>query len=237
MSTSPQGSPDRREFLTHIAAAAVVMAGTACAPPLATASGQPGRMDAPARGQQPFDDSWARRVAAAKHRAVFDSPGVDDGLAFLHATFFREGFREQLGTSDDDVIPVVVLRHAGTALAFNDAIWEKYAVGERAKVKDPKTGKDALRNPFIRVEKDDKDAIVPQDASIQGLLGSGVVLLACNKAAMNYAGQMAKKHNLDAETVRNEIRNGIVPGILLQPSGIYATLRAQDVGCTFIKST
>ena len=102
--------------------AAAVMAGTACATPLAAS---PLTGGAPAKGTvrtASFDDSWTRRVAAARHKAVFDSPGVDDGLALVHATFFMQGYKEQLGVGDSDVIPVVVLRRAGTALAFNDAI-------------------------------------------------------------------------------------------------------------------
>jgi hypothetical protein len=236
VSAPKKPTPDRREFITHVATAAAVMAGTACAAPLSAASVQGSSSLGSARSA-PFDDSWTRRVSAAKHKAVFDSPGIDDGLALTHATFFMQGFREQLGVGDADVVPVVVLRHFGTALALNDALWEKYALGERYKVKDPATGKDALRNPFLHVTKDDKDALVSPEASLEGLLASGAVLLVCNKAAMRFAGQMAQKANRDPDEVRAEIRAGIVPGMLLQPSGIYAALRAQDVGCSFIKST
>lgn len=233
MSAPKNPTPDRRDFLAHVATAAAVMAGTACAAPLAAASLSAGS----GLRAAPFDDSWTRRVAAAKHKAVFDSPGVDDGLALLHATFFMQGYKEQLGVGDTDVVPVIVLRHAGTALAFNDAIWEKYGFGERAAVKDAATGKFSLSNPFVRIATDAKDPLVPPEASIERLLASGAVILACNKAAMRQAGIQAKKLNRDAEEVRAEFRAGVVPGVLLQPSGIYATLRAQDVGCSFIKST
>ena len=144
---------------------------------------------------------------------------------------------EQFGIGDADVVPVVILRHQGTIIALNDAMWEKYTLGERYKVKDPATGKDALRNPFIHVDKEDTKALVSPEASLEGLRASGAVLLACNKAAMRFAGQMATKFNRDAEEVKAEIRANVVPGVMLQPSGIYAVLRAQDVGCAFIKST
>jgi hypothetical protein len=229
-------SSHRREFLAHVATAAAVMAGTACAAPL-SAAGLQAASSGGAPRTPPFDDNWTRRVTAAKHKAVFDSPGIDDGLALSHATFFMQGYREQLGIGGADVVPVVVLRHFGTVIAMNDLLWEKYALGERMKVKDPITGKDAVRNPFLHVSKDDKDPLVSPEASLEGLVASGAVLLACNKAAMRYAGQMAQKFNRDPEEVRAEVRAGIVPGVMLQPSGIYATLRAQDAGCAFIKST
>ncbi len=235
MSAPKNPSPDRREFLTHVATAAALVAGAACAAPLAAES-LPASRSRPSKGA-PFDDSWTRRVAAAKHRAVMDSPGIEDGLALMHATYFMQGFREQLDVGASDILAVVVLRHQGTVIALTDSLWERYAIGERYKVKDPATGKDALRNPFLRVSKDDTNALVPPEASLEGLLASGAVLLACNKAAMRLAGQVAQKYNRNADEVRAEFRDGIVPGVLLQPSGIYATLRAQEVGCAFIKST
>ena len=235
MSVPKNPGSHRRDFLAQVATAAVVMAGTACAAPLSAAAGHA----TPARssGTAPFDDSWSLRVKAAAHRAVFDSPGIEDGLALTHATFFMQGYQEQFGAGDGAVVPVVVMRHQGTPMALGDALWEKYALGERTKVKDPRTGKEALRNPFIHVEKDDRRALVSQAASLEGLHASGVILLACNKAAMRIAGEVAQKFGKDADEVRAEFRNGLAPGVLLQPSGIYAVLRAQDVGCAFIKST
>ena len=177
----------------------------------------------------------AARVAA-KHRAVLDSPDINDGLALVHATFYRQGYHEQLGLDGNDVIPVVVFRHLSTAMAFNDALWAKYALGERSKMVDPTTGKDALRNPFFRVGKDEKNALVPADASIEALLASGVVILVCNKATMRLAGQVAQKFGRPVEEFVRSSGGGRT-GNLVQPSGVYAVLRAQDVGCAFLKST
>lgn len=234
-STPASAGGDRREFLTHVAVAAAAMATTACAAPVAAAG-----LASPTSGASrsaPFDDTWTRRVAAARHKAVFDSPEVGDGLALTHATFYMQGYREQHNLGGSDVVPVVVLRHFGTVVALNDSIWEKYALGERYKIKDPATGKDALRNPFLRVGKDEKNAFVSPEASVEGLVASGAVLLACNKAAMRFAGMMAEKFKRDVEEVRAEFRAGVIPGVQLQPSGIYATMRAQDMGASFIKST
>jgi len=222
---------DRREFITQVVTAAAVVAGAGCAAPLAAASSGSVSQGAP------FDDSWTQRVSAAKRRAVLDAPDIADGLALVHATFYRQGYHDQFGLGENDVIPVVVFRHLSPVMAFNDALWSKYALGERSKVVDPATGKDALRNPFIRVGKDEKNPIVPPDASIEALLASGVVMLVCNKAAMRLAGQVAQKFGKTVEDVRAEFRAAVVPGILLQPSGVYAVLRAQDVGCAFLKST
>ncbi len=225
-SSNDSGSP-RRDFLAQLATAGAVITGVTLAP-LA-------RAEAQAASTAPFDDSWTRRVTAAKYKAVFDSPGVEDGLALVHATFFAQGYREQFDAKPSDIVPVVVLRHAGTPLALNDAMWQKYALGERTKVKDPLTKEDAVRNPFAR--REEKDGLVSPEASIEALVASGAVVLACNKAAMRMAAQYAQKLNRDVEEVRAEFRAGLLPGVVYQPSGIYAVHRAQEVGCTFIKST
>ncbi len=236
VSATPASSGgDRREFLTQVAVAAAAITASACTAPVAAAG-----LASPTSGTSraaPFDDTWTRRVAAARHKAVFDAPEVADGLALTHATFYMQGYREQHDVGGSDVVPVVVLRHFGTIVALNDSIWEKFALGERYKIKDPRTGKDALRNPFLNVVKDEKGAFVSPEASLEGLIASGAVLLACNKAAMRFAGMMANTFKRDAEEVRAEFRAGVVPGVQLQPSGIYATLRAQDMGASFIKST
>ena len=220
--------------MAHIAAAAAAVATSACASPLGAAI-QQGASRVPA--SPPFDDSWTRRLVAASHRAVMDSPEVDDGIALVQATLFMQGYRQQLDVGGSDVVPVVVMRHHGTQMAFNDALWAKYALGEYGKITDPATGKDALRNPFVRVGTDEKNPLVPAESSMESLLAAGAILLVCNRATMRFAGQMAKKFSRDVKEVRAEFRSGIVPGVVLQPSGVYAVLRAQDVGCAFIRST
>lgn len=227
MADSDNSRAPRREFLAQVASAGVMLTAGALAP-FARAEAQPAHA-------APFDDTWTRRVVAAKYKAVFDSPGVEEGLALVHATFYAQGYREQLDVQPAELVPVVVLRHSGTPLALNDTLWEKYALGERTGVKDPLTNANALRNPFARRET--KNAIIPPDASIEALVASGVVVLACNKAAMRMAATYAQKLSRDVEEVRAEFRAGLLPGVLYQPSGIYAVHRAQEVGCSFIKST
>lgn len=229
MSDTSNPSSGRRDFLAQVATAGVVITASSLAPLGRAVAQVPNAPHA-----SPFDDTWARRVTAAKYKAVFDSPGVEDGLALVHATFFAQGYHEQFDAKPSEIVPVVVLRHMGTPLALNDALWEKYALGERTKLKDPATGADATRNPFARREE---KGMVPAEASIEGLIASGAVVLACNKAAMRLAGIYAQKTNRDVEEVRAEFRAGLLPGVIYQPSGIYAVHRAQEAGCTFIKST
>jgi hypothetical protein len=62
------------------------------------------------------------------------------------------------------------------------------------------------------------------------------VVLACNNAFMGFTSRIAKAANVDLDALRAEARAGLLRGVTLQPSGVYATLRAQEVGCTFMRS-
>jgi len=229
-------STPRRDFLARVATtAAVVVAGSACATPLAAMCA-----DDPARragSSTSFDDSWTARVRAAAHRAVFDSPDVADGLALGHAAVFMDNYHEMFGTSDADTVPVIVMRHQGTALAMGDALWDKYDLGKRTKLVDPVTGEVARRNPFVTVGRNDPHALIEPASTLPALRARGAVLLACNRALMFFAGQKAREMKLKLEDVQEEFRTGLVPGVILQPSGVYAVIRAQEAGCGVVRSS
>src|SRR3954464_10190944 len=135
MSTSP-----RREFLGQLATAAVALAGTACATP-AIATQQQASGPAPAAPKAPatpaakvvFDDTWSSRLTG-KHKAVFDSPEVGDGIAIYHAQSWMSGFKDVMGTSDADTNAVLVLRHAAVPMVFSSTLWEKYEIGRLRKL-------------------------------------------------------------------------------------------------------
>ena len=236
--TDSRNTP-RRNFLTRVAAAtaAVAASSAAATTPLAAAAIDRGTGTARNPLSSDFDDSWTARVRAAKHRAVFDSPAVGDGLALEHASVFMNNYREMFGATDAETVAVVVMRHMGTALAVNDALWAKYELGKLVSVKDPDTSKDAVRNIFFRIGADAKNSPVSPESSLSSLAARGAVLLACNRALMHLATTEATKRKQDLEQTKAEFRAAVLPGVLLQPSGIYAATRAQEAGCAFIKST
>jgi hypothetical protein len=235
VSHDPVSTP-RRDFLARVATtAAVVAAGSAGIAPIAAAMSADAVRRPP--GSPDFDDTWVARVRAAAHRAVFDSPEVADGLALGQAAVFMDNYREMFGTTDAETVPVIVMRHQGTVLAMGDALWEKYELGTRTKLKDPVTGEVARRNPFVNVGRDDQHALIDQDSTLPALRARGAVLLACNRALMHFAAQKAREMKLDVDEVKSEFRAGLVPGVILQPSGIYALVRAQEAGCGMVRSS
>jgi len=232
MSPSP-----RRDFLAQIAATAATAAVATYARPLAA--------EAPSAAPDgAFDDTWSKRVSAAKHKAVFDAPEFSDGLALTQAWIYKRGYEAALGDRGPSVVPVVVVRHAAASMAVDDALWAKYKIGALRKVDDPKTKAPAERNPWSRTpagtaQPADLVAILGADVdpTIEGVIRAGGIVLVCNLALGRVAGGIAKQVNGDQAAIHAELRAGLVPGVIVQPSGVYATARAQEVGAVFMRST
>ncbi len=214
---------DRRAFLTRLAAAGVAATGVGAALP-GLAHGETAAGD--------WDDSWTARVRAAKHRVVFDAPDPADGLAFTQAWIYQQGYQDALGAAPADLARVIVLRHAGVVMALDDSLWAKYTIGEWQKIDDPATSKPAVRNPWATPTTGGQAG-----TSMAELRETGVIFLACNLALNRRIDQIAKRTGADAAALRTEVRAHLVPGVIVQPSGIYATARAQESGCVFMRST
>lgn len=212
------GRTERREFLGQIAASALVLAGAGCAAPAAAAAVTP--LASGSANQSAWDDSWTQRLKA-KHKAVFDSPEIDDGRAFSQATGYVRAMHDVLGADDSQT--VVVIRHHAIPLIFNDAMWKKYPIAEDKGVKD-RDGRWPNANPYT-VEITDR------------LLAKGHVVLGCDLATRNYAGVLAGKTHGDRSAIYEELKANLISGVILQPTGVYAAHRAQEVGCTYIRAT
>jgi hypothetical protein len=231
----------RRDFLGQIAASAIVLAGAACASPISAGQATTAPTPTPSRAQPPtavhWDDSWFARLTA-KHKAVFDSPEIDDGLAVAQASGYIRGMRDAAGAGDSDVQTVVVMRHQAIPMIFNDAMWLKYGLGKELKVKDYPSEKWATRNPFATSTASPNRASSDRPQSTLAWLAShGHILLGCDLATRGYASIIAGRTKADSHVVYEELRANLVPGVILQPTGVYAVHRAQEAGCTYIRAT
>ncbi|MEO5567364.1 MAG: twin-arginine translocation signal domain-containing protein [Gemmatimonadaceae bacterium] len=202
----------RRDFLSDVAlTAGGALALTAMIPSGAHASSGETNVS-----EAEWDLSWADRLTG-KYRTVFDAPEINDGTVFTNATVFMMGFAEVYKASDADMQAVIVIRHRAIPLAFNDAMWDKYGIGTAQKV-----------------ENGDKKN--PWTGELAALRGRGAILLACNLAANRLVRETARRVGADQEVVKTEMFANLVPGMILQPSGVFATIRAQQAGCAFMKS-
>jgi hypothetical protein len=229
VSKSSKSSP-RRQFIGQLAGGAAALAGFAYGPPLF--AGESLKISQSDKGQ--WDDSWTTKLEGKKLRTVFDAPQVNSALALHQADAVISNYRDVVGTPETDLGLVVVIRHRAIPMAFNDFIWEKYNAGVDLKMKDPTTGEPAKRNPFLHASKDDKFGMVGPAQSLQTLYEKGVIFLGCNNAAMGWASMLAKASGGKVEDVRAELKANTIPGMILLPTGIFAVVRAQNVGCSYM---
>src|SRR5256886_12420344 len=222
----------RRDFLGRLGAAVTALAGGRASGPVGA---DPPGLD---RGRQPqpassWDMSWVDRLKNASYRAVFDANEVADGFALDLAGMFMDQFRGVYGTRDEEPRAVIVARQLGAPLAFGDSLWARYEIGVETHVNDPTTHAPAPRHPFWSAPAESPRA--HDRSTLDALLGRGVTLLLCNIAAMDWAARLAQELERDVEETRNQGRNGLVPGAILVPSGIFALIRAQNAGCAFMR--
>jgi hypothetical protein len=237
----PVSPSPRREFLAQVATAAAALAATACvsgnlALGTGTGSAQPTPPSLPALPPLPpleFDDTWTARVTG-RYRAVFDSPDIDDGTAIFNAYSFMQGFKDMYKLADADVSAVIVFRHRAIPVAFDDAVWDRYGLGEYAKVKDPVTKTWARRNPFWKAPPGDKEGA---EYALDVLQHRGTIVLGCALATHGLAGILAERTRLKTDAVFDDLRRHLLPGAQLQPSGIFAVMRAEEAGCHYMRST
>lgn len=202
---------------------------------VATLAAAPG----PAKGQTDvrqgtsakWDDSWTARVTG-RHRAVFDIPDIKGGtVGLFRSGMWMDNYAEMYGVTDQDLSPVVVIRHAAVPMFMNDAFWDAYGYREEYASVLEDTPKGESGNPFR------KQSFGRQDFGIDPLLARGAIILGCGVAFRRIVGDVMKKDNVAMPDAEAKARAHILPGVALQPSGIFAVARAQDLGCSYVWAT
>ena len=210
-------STRRRGFLATIAAGAGTLA-----------TGLWSRADAEVPFGSAAEEPWVTKIHG-KYRQVFDAVSANEGFGVAFAlNFIKSTKAANPGVTDADINPVVVMRHFSMPLALTDAVWAKYKIGELLGIKD-KSGAPATRNIF-------HNAIPLYDGmTYQSVIATqGVTIVACNMALTVISGMAAPKAGVSADEAKKEWTAGLIPGVQLSASGVYAVNRAQNAGgCTY----
>ena len=220
---------DRRSFLGSIAAGATVAGIAAISTPLKLYAEEP--FSAASPDEDP--DEWFKQIKG-KHRMVFDVTQPNEIFPFAWPRVFMIT-NNQTGTPENQQGVVVVLRSKAIPYAFEDRLWEKYKFGEQFKIDDPATKAPSLRNPFWRPKPGDfkLPGIGNVAIGINELQNSGVMFCVCETAITGRSSLSAQQMNLDAEKVKKDWVDGLLPNIQLVPSGVWAVGRAQEHGCAY----
>lgn len=178
------------------------------------------------------DEKWLQALHG-EHRQYFDAVSVAAGFPLVYALTWANTMKATYNLTNDQVCAVIGLRHMGIAPAFNDEIWAKYKLGSFFKVDDPKTKQPSTRNIFNSTAAGDM-RFPGSDVGTQ--LKNGAVVVACNVATTVLSGIAAGAAGLSVtpEAAYKEWAAGLVPGVMLVPSGVLAVHRAQAAGkCTY----
>ncbi len=211
----------RRTFLTRATAAA----GSLALPSLAAAA-TPG---APVTAD--WDLSWVDRVRGT-YRGVFDTAEIADGLGLVRAAIWPKQLQEVYGAAPGDITAVLVLRHNAIHFIMDDSYWARFGIGKMVGLKDERTGKWAARN----ILSTPPSWVPPElaDVTLDGFRAGGGIVLACHLAFLDVISIYESKGKLTPEAAERAAREHVLPGIILQPSGFFAVLRAQQAGCGYM---
>ncbi len=216
----------RREFLGSIAAGAAAV-GMLSIPSSVKA--------VPSLLEQTTNDAddWFKKVKG-KHRIVFDATRPNGLFPFAWPKVFLLT-NAATGTPEKDNGVVVVLRHEAIPYAFEDKLWTKYKFGEMFKADDPRTKATAMSNPFWKPKTGDYK--IPGFGNvaigINELQDNGVMFCVCNAAMTVFSAVVAEQTKVNAADVLKEWTAGLLPGIQIVPSGVWAVGRAQEHGCAY----
>ena len=232
--SDPIADSSRRSFLQQVATVGAIAAGSALTSACASAAGATTRPAAAApQANAQWDMSWTKKLG--KFRTAYDSPEIMSGAALAFAAAAASGYRDALNVTTD-FTPVLILRHAASVMVLNDSMWNRLALGESRKLKDPTTGENALRNPFIGYKAGDKHTLVGADGGLDTLMAAGAIVLTCNRALMGVAYQLRQKETqYTQQTAMEEVRRNVLPGVFVMPNGVFAVSAAQDAGCHYMR--
>lgn len=213
----PPLGPNRRTFVASLTA----LAG-ALSVPLEPAEAWPRSDD--------WDLSWLERLTG-KHKQVFDVGKMEEGDNPLRTVRnYLNAMRDVLHLSDADLNAVVAIAGSGFPINAGHALWAKFDLGEKWKIKDPKTGGWSQRNVFLG---DDPDAKAGDD--VLALQRRGAIFWQCNNALNGVIGWLAQASGRPPAEVGPEVRAGLNPGVIIVPAHTMCLGLVQERGCTYEK--
>ena len=225
-------SQNRREFIERLTTGAML----ATVPFSADAIRAFGPSSPSAQPAEEWDLSWTNRLTG-KYRAVFDVPEIDSGYGVWRASIWANQYVDVLKAAPKELSSVVVLRHHGIALAMQQSFWDTYAVAKANAVTHPVTQQGTDRNPALLSSTRNEVPAMFDDVALDKYISRGGIVLACNLAFDDMIELVTKKDGGTPEAARKTALAGLVRGVILQPSGVFAALHAQDVGCKYLRAS
>ncbi|MBX3133350.1 MAG: hypothetical protein KF689_08200 [Gemmatimonadaceae bacterium] len=228
---------DRRQFLGKVASGAMAVGGVGlglAAMPDTLGAAMP--LAADASRDATWDMQWAARLSG-RVRTVFDVPEVESGYGVWRASIWEGQYSQLMGIPAAEFSTALVLRHNAIVLAMRQSAWDRYGLAELSKATHPVDDKPTTRNPALLGVQDGLGEPHVSFALPEFMRRGGVVL-ACDLALSVIAGHMAGVDGVPPAEAKDRAIAALVPGVVLQPSGVLAVLHAQRAaGALYIRAS
>jgi intracellular sulfur oxidation DsrE/DsrF family protein len=217
MSASP-----RRNFIGRLFAGAASLAAAGSSP----------RLLAAATPANPGDD-WMKALTAP-HRTVFDVSAHKNGKPLGHAKNFLDGWRDAFKTPERDVNLVMGIHGEAAPFLFNDALWERFKIGQQYEVTDGETKSPALRNVFTSAHAAAAALVTPVQ-TIEALQQRGARFIICMNTIDNTSRKLAAAGLGSYDEIHAAILAGLLPGVITVPAITVALTQLQEHGVKYEK--
>jgi hypothetical protein len=232
----------RVNTMTHRRGFLARLAGTAAAFGVAGVSGR-------AEAQQDGADDWIKGVKGT-HRCLFDFPQHKNGFPLLHVLNYLNTYATAYKTAPGQVGAVGTFYGIGgqssIPLAFNDAMWAKYALGDYLGLKDA-AGKPYTRNVFNKPTANDLHVLmaaiqsptIPPFAEmipnigIENLQKMGTTFLLCANAFGGWCAELEARGKGKAAVMQPDLAANLLPGVIIVPAMVIAIEKAQGAGISY----
>lgn len=194
-------------------------------------------------------DDWIKEVKGT-HRCLFDFPQHKNGFPQLHILNYLNTYSQAYKTTAGQVGAVGTFYSIGSQssipLAFNDATWAKYQLGEYTGLKDA-AGKGYTRNVLYRPTKEDAHLLmqaaqtpnIPALAEAMPALGieslqkMGTKFILCANALGAWTLELEARGKGKAADLDKDLRANVLPGVTIVPAMVIAIEKAQAAGIKY----
>ena len=184
-----------------------------------------------------YDFSWVNKLKGKAHKAVFDNAEIESGYGVWRAGMWEPQYWATQGAKPSETQTVLVLRHAALVLAFQQDFWDANKIGADDKVTHPITMQSTDKNPALLSSTRNEVPAMFDAFALPNFISRGGIVLLCNVALGFFAGGLAKKAGITEEEARKRAIAAFIPGVVLQPSGVFACVRAQEAGCNYVRAS
>jgi hypothetical protein len=196
--------PDRRSFLSRLAALGAVVGFGTPAPVSALTT--------------VTNDPWVARVKG-KHRVVFHSHMPTEALAIRWAQTFLDTQKNSYGVSDQDCTVIVGLNGRSIGWFFNDALWAKYPT-----IGDVMGAPGSTRNPQSALIA----TLVPRQVILLACANS------IRASGSRFLPTAERTDAAKGAAFAADVRANLVAGVEVVPSMVVTLQQAQDQGCRYV---